>query len=295
MTISSSSYVGLMSPTSNISKSLITQNDSNNDSSLSIDELGLDEDQFSALDTNGDSLVTQDEIASAIDSKLSSFNGEMPSKDDFTSLLSDLGLQVPTQTATNESSSSGSDFSSLIMSQYDSNGDSSLTSDEVSSLTDDEFSALDANNDGNISGDELSSAFEQVTSANSNSSTSTTQSAMPSGGSSGASITSSSEEYDDRDTNKDGIVSEEEKKVALGISTDGTTRSTSVATNQDTKDSIKLLLDTIKLNSQDSSKEVDLSSFKNIMKMMNNQSNNSDLNTYVSNLSTSTSSKFSYA
>ena len=37
------------------------------------------------------------------------------------------------------------------------------------------------------------------------------------------------------------------------------------------------------------------SSFKNIMKMMNNQSNNSDLNTYVSNLSTSTSSKFSYA
>ena len=295
MTISSSSYVGLMSPTSNISKSLITQNDSNNDSSLSIDELGLDEDQFLALDTNGDSLVTQDEIASAIDSKLSSFNGEMPSKDDFTSLLSDLGLQVPTQTATNESSSAGSDFSSLIMSQYDSNGDSSLTSDEVSSLTDDEFSALDANNDGNISGDELSSAFEQVTSANSNSGTSTTQSAMPSGGSSGASVTSSSEEYDDRDTNKDGVVSEEEKKVALGISTDGTTRSTSVATNQDTKDSIKLLLDTIKLNSQDSSKEVDLSSFKNIMKMMNNQSNNSDLNTYVSNLSTSTSSKFSYA
>lgn len=295
MTISSSSYVGLMSPTSNISKSLITQNDSNNDSNLSIDELGLDEDQFSALDTNGDSLVTQDEIASAIDSKLSSFNGEMPSKDDFTSLLSDLGLHVPTQTATNESSSSGSDFSSLIMSQYDLNGDSSLTSDEVSSLTDDEFSALDANNDGNISGDELSSAFEQVTSANSNSSTSTTQSAMPSGGSSGASVTSSSEEYDDRDTNKDGIVSEEEKKVALGISTDGTTRSTLVATNQDTKDSIKLLLDTIKLNSQDSSKEVDLSSFKNIMKMMNNQSNNSDLNTYVSNLSTSTSSKFSYA
>ena len=48
MTISSSSYVGLMSPTNNISRSLITQNDSNNDSSMSIEELGINEEQFSA-------------------------------------------------------------------------------------------------------------------------------------------------------------------------------------------------------------------------------------------------------
>ena len=39
---------------------------------LSIDELGVDEEQFSALDSDGDGLVTQDEIASAIDSKLAS-------------------------------------------------------------------------------------------------------------------------------------------------------------------------------------------------------------------------------
>ena len=52
-----------------------------------------------------------------------------------------------------------------------------------------------------------------------------------------------------------------------------------------------MLLDTIKLNAQNSSENIDLSSFKNIMKMMNNQSNNNELNTYVSNLSTSTSSK----
>ena len=132
MTISSSSYVGLMSPTSNISKSLITQNDSNNDSSLSIDELGLDEDQFSTLDTNSDSLVTQDEIASAIDSKLSSFDGKMPSKDEFASLLSDLGLEMPEPPTSKQSSASGDDFSSLIMSQYDSDDDSLLSSSEVS-------------------------------------------------------------------------------------------------------------------------------------------------------------------
>lgn len=290
-TISSNSFISMMSPTTGISKSIVSQNDKNNDSSLSIDELGINQDQFSALDSNSDSLVTQDEIASAIDNKLSSFNGEMPSKEDFASMLSDLGLEMPKPPLKNESSTAGSDFSSLIMSQYDSNGDSSLSSDEVSTLTDNEFSALDANGDGTISTDELSSAFEQVASSSDSSTTQSAPPPPPSGGSSGASVTSSSE-YDEDDTNKDGVVSQEEKNAALGISTDSTT---SVASNQNTKDSIKLLLDTIKLNSQSSSDELDLSNFKNIMKMMNNQNNNSDLNTYVSNLSTSTSSKFSYA
>ena len=294
MTISSYSSIGMMSPVSNISKDIISKSDTNSDSSLSIDELGINQEQFSALDSNGDSLVTQDEIASAIDNKLASYNGEMPSKEDFASMLSDLGLEMPKPPTKNENSSSAeSDFSSLIMSQYDSNGDSSLSSDEVSILTNDEFSALDSNGDGTISTDELSSAFEQVASS-SNSATQSAPPSPPSGGSSGASVTSSTE-YDEDDTNKDGVVSQEEKNAALGISTDSTTSSTSVASNQDTKDSIKLLLDTIKLNSQSSSEEVDLSNFKNIMKMMNNQNNNSDLNTYVSNLSSSTPSKFSYA
>ena len=288
MTISSSSYVGLMSPTSNISKSLITQNDSNNDSSLSIDELGLDEDQFSTLDTNSDSLVTQDEIASAIDSKLSSFDGKMPSKDEFASLLSDLGLEMPEPPTSKQSSASGDDFSSLIMSQYDSDDDSLLSSSEVSLLSDEEFSALDTNTDGSISAEELSGAYQQVASASG-----ATQSTPPSGGGSVAS--SSEEEYDELDTNKDGIVSQEEKNAALGISTDSETSSTAVASNDETKNTLKLLLDTIKLNSKNSSEELNLSSFQNIMKMMNNQSNNNELNTYVSNLSSSTSSKFSYA
>lgn len=288
MTISSSSYVGLMSPTSNISKSLITQNDSNNDSSLSIDELGLDEDQFSTLDTNSDSLVTQDEIASAIDSKLSSFDGKMPSKDEFASLLSDLGLEMPEPPTSKQSSASGDDFSSLIMSQYDSDDDSLLSSSEVSLLSDEEFSALDTNTDGSISAEELSGAYQQVASTSG-----ATQSTPPSGGGSVAS--SSEEEYDELDTNKDGIVSQEEKNAALGISTNSETSSTATASNDETKNTLKLLLDTIKQNSQNSSEELNLSSFKNIMKMMNNQSNNNELNTYVSNLSSSTSSKFSYA
>ena len=284
-TISSSSFIGMMPPTSGISKDIISQKDTDNDSNLSIDELGVTEKEFSTLDTDSDGLVTQDEIASAIDSKLSSFDGTMPSKDEFASLLADLGLEMPPPPS-DENSTMSDEFSSMIMSNYDSNGDSSLSSDEVSLLSDDEFSALDTNSDGTISADELSAAVEQVASNGG------TPPPPPSGGSGTVSQT---EEYDELDTNKDGIVSQEEKNAALGISSTEDTSSSSTASNQDTKDSIKLLLDTIKLNAQNSSDELNLSSFQNIMKMMNNQSNNGDLNTYVSNLSSNTSSKFSYA
>ena len=291
MTISSYSSMSMMSPVSNISKDIVAQNDKDSDSSLSIDELGVDEEQFSALDSDGDGLVTQDEIASAIDSKLASFDGEMPSKEEFASLLSDLGLEMPKPPSqSNENSAMSDDFSSMIMSQYDSNGDSSLSSDEVSLLSSDEFSALDTNSDGTISTDELSSAFEQVASSG------TPPPPPPSGGGqmASSSSSSSSEEYDELDTNKDGVVSQEEKNAALGISSSDTS-TTSTSSNQETKDSLKLLLDTIKLNAQNSSDELNLSSFKNIMKMVNNQNNSSDLNTYLSNLSSNNSSKISYA
>ena len=211
-----------------------------------------------------------------------------PSKDEFASLLLDLGLEMPEPPTSKQSSASSDDFSSLIMSQYDSDDDSLLSSSEVSLLSDEEFSALDTNTDGSISAEELSGAYQQVASASG-----ATQSTPPSGG--GSVTSSSEEEYDELDTNKDGIVSQEEKNAALGISTNSETSSTATASNDETKNTLKLLLDTIKQNSQNSSEELNLSSFKNIMKMMNNQSNNNELNTYVSNLSSSTSSKFSYA
>lgn len=281
MTISSYSSIGIMSPISNISKDIISQSDTNSDSSLSIDELGVSEEQFSTLDNDGDGLVTQNEIASAIDSKLSSFDGEMPSKEEFESLISELGLQMPEPSTTKEAN----DFSSMIMSSYDSDSDSLLSASEVSILSDEEFSALDTNSDGSISTDELSSAYDQVTNTSSNSSESVaSMPPPPSGG--GSSSASEEEEYDELDTNKDGIVSQEEKNAALGIET---------ADNSTVKDTIKLLLDTIKTNSSDSSENLDLSNFKNIMKMMNNQTNNSELNSYVKNLSNSNSSIFNYA
>lgn len=274
MTISSYNSIGIMSPINNISKDIVTKNDTNSDSSLSIDELGMNQEQFSALDTDSDGLVSQNEIASAIDSKLSSFDGKMPSKEEFASLLSDLGLQMPEAPKSKESN----DFSSMIMSSYDSDGNSLLSSSEVSMLNEDEFSALDTNSDGSISSEELSTAVESVAK---NSQHTNNPPPPPNA----ISSQSSSQEYDELDTNQDGVVSLEEKNSSLGISSN----------NSSIKDTIKLLLDTIKSNSSDDSQDIDLSNFKNIMKMVNNQTNNSELNSYVKNLSNSNSSIFNYA
>ncbi|MFY4861171.1 hypothetical protein ACOTVM_11560, partial [Aliarcobacter butzleri] len=282
MTVSSYSsvYSSLMSPTSNISKDIISQNDKDSDSLLSFDELDMEEEQFSALDTDSDGLLSQNEIATAIDNQLSSFSssGEMPSKEDFESLLSSLGLDMPKP----PSSPQADDFSSMIMSNYDSDGDSLLSSSEVSLLSEEEFSALDTNSDGSISTDELSSAYDEVASNIQSSSSS-----RPAGG--GGAVASSSdedEEYDELDTNKDGVVSQAEKDAALGTSSETTT--SSISSMQDT---LKMLFDTIKTNSSTSnSEDLKLSSFKNLMQMMNNQTNNTNLNSYVNNLTTKSSS-----
>lgn len=282
--IQSSSMVSMMNipSLSNISKDIITKSDANSDSSLSIEELGIGQDLFAALDSDGDSLVTSNEIASAIDAKLSQFNGEMPSKEEFASLLSDLGLKMPEPS---KLTSMKEAMVSEIMTQYDTNTDGLLNSEELSLLSKEEFFALDGNSDGTVSGEELNSAIEQVTAS---------KSSAPSGG--GGMSGSSEEEYDEADTNQDGIVSYEEKMAALGIDivSNNDSSNTQMASNEEILETIKMLFETIKTNTTQNDETMYLSNFKNLMTMVNNQSNNSELNTYVSNLASS-SSKFNYA
>lgn len=283
--IQSSSMVSMMAmpPVNNISKDIISKNDSNSDSALSIDELGMSQDLFSSLDSDGDMLVTSNEIASAIDSQLSQFNGQMPSKKEFESLLSDLGLEMQKLP---EKSMDSNPMVADIMSFYDVDGDSTLSSEEVSVLNESEFGALDMNSDGSITADEINSAFEQVAQE------------KPAGGQSGGggegSDTSSEEEYDDADTNQDGIVSFEEKMAAMGVDTSSTETNSQDNSNQEILNTIKTLFEAIKKNSVQKDEDIELSNFKNLMTMINNKNNNTELNTYVSNL-TSSSSKFNYA
>lgn len=282
MTISTNNTVSMYSLVNNISKDIVSQKDTDTDSALSLEELEIDEDVFNSFDSDSDGLITQNEIASAIDSKLSEFS-EMPTKEEFSSLISELGLQMPLPPSSQADENTNNILASDLISNYDTDGDSLLSTEEVSILNEDEFNSLDTDSSGSISEEELSSAIDEVSESEVSSST------PPSGGG-GMPMTSSEEEEEEYfsqwDTNEDGIISQAEKAekdATLGINQE-----------DDMKESIKTLLDTIKLNASENNENLDLSSFKNVMKMMNNQSNN-ELNTYVNNLSNNNTSTIHYA
>jgi len=90
------------------------------------------------------------------------------------------------------------------------------------------------------------------------------------------------------DTNKDGVVSAAEMDAYYGTSdsSDGLT-----VNQQNTLDNLQLLMQTLKSNSEDSS--VDKNSFDGLLKAINNQNNNSEINTYLQ--SNTTSTMFDYA
>lgn len=267
-----SSMATMMPSVSNISKDMIIQNDKNDDDSLSIDELDIEESLFNSIDSDSDGLLTKNEIATAIDAALSDFGGEMPSKEEFSSMLSELGLELPEPPE--KPSSEG--FVSELMSSYDTDGDSLLSADEVSILTDEEFSALDTDEDGSISQDELTAAVDSASKGEG------APPPPPGGGGGGGS--SEEETYSQYDLNEDGIVSQEELAEALGI---GESEEETETTSDSTLDNIKLLFETLKLNSDDN-ENLDISNFSSLMKMANNQNNASDLNTYVNNISSTT-------
>lgn len=228
-TISSySSFMPMISPTSNISRDIITQNDTDSDS--------------------------------------------MPTKEEFASIISELGLTMPDRPEKPGVEGSGN-LASDIMSNYDSDGDFLLSSSEVSELTEEEFSALDSDGDGSISMDELTDATEQVARG------SMPPPPPPMQASNDSEDTTS---YSPLDTNEDGVVSIEELAAAYTNSEDSST-----ANEED--QIVRLLLDTILSNAEDDGSDLDLSSFVNIMKMINNQNNNSQFNSYLANLSSTSS------
>lgn len=294
MTIPSISMTSMMPSVSNISKDIISQTDTDSDSALSLEELGIDEELFNSIDTDSDGLATQSEIASAIESKLSEEYGDtMPTPEEFASLLSDLGLEMPEppQKPEGEQSSINSDFAAELMSIYDTDGDSLLTAEEVSLLTSDEFSALDTDEDGTISTEELTAALDEV------SSSSTTEASAPPppppGGMMGSDSSSEEEEetYSELDTNQDGYISAQEYAAAYGSEEEDSTSTTNIDTlNKNALNNIDMLMKALNSNSDT---EVDQNSFSGILKMLNAQNNNSELNTYLSK--TNTSSLFGYA
>ncbi|BFR48207.1 EF-hand domain-containing protein [Nitratidesulfovibrio sp. HK-II] len=184
--------------------SLLGQLDSDISGGLSLEESGLEQDSFDALDADGDGTVTGFELEDALNSGVASIG------DDGT-------LTVDASAASDAAAQAYSSLTAMIMGLADSDQSGDLTQEE-SGLDDDTFSQYDLDGDGVITGDELSSAIENGVASSSDSSLTAAVS-----GSSASSASSSSssneddeeEEYDELDTNKDGMVSTEELAAAI--------------------------------------------------------------------------------
>ena len=279
----------LIQPTSsNISTQMISKKDSDEDSSLSSKEMGVSNDIFSSYDSDSSDLISQSELTTAIETAMSQFDGSMPSKEDFQSMLSSFGFEVASSSSSTTSSNistSQSETISSILSEYDaSNLSQSDAKNIVSAFK--ETGIEPSEELINTMADAGFDAQEIGTLAGAGG---------PQGGG-GAPMASSdtSEVYDAMDTNEDGTVSVAELQAAYSSSS--TSSTTSVSSNQQNAlDNLSVLMNVLKSGntSEDGTSSVDTKSFDGILKAINNQNNNSQINTYLQN--TTSSSLFGYA
>lgn len=287
--------IGIMAnyiqPTSSTMAShMISKKDSDSDSSLSIDEMGVSSELFSSYDSDLDGLVNQAELTSAIDTAMSQFDGEMPSKEDFQSVLSSFGFEPPSGSSNSSLSSSQLDTISSVLENYDADN---LSQSDAQAI-------VAAFKEAGIQpGSELENAMEEAGfdahEVGSLAGVGQAQGGTPppsggggGGGGSSSASSESEEDYDVMDSNEDGVVSFAEMEEYYGISNKDSSENLS-QNQQNSLDNLKLLRDTL----QGNGRELDTSSFDGILKLINEQNNNSNINTYLQN--TSTSSMFDYA
>jgi len=252
----------LIQPSStSISTQMVSKKDSNEDASLNIEEMGVSDDLFSSYDSDSNGLVSQSELTTAIDSAMSQFSGEMPSKEEFQSVLSSFGFETP----------QGNQTISSILSQYDA---SNLSEDDAKSIV----AALQE--EGIEPSKELESAMNEAGFDAQEIGTLAgvgAQGGTPPANGGGMSASTEEEEYDTLDTNEDGVVSLEELQEAYGTS--ATEETTSLSEDQQNAlDNLGMLMDMLKSGSQGEDAALDTKSFDGLLKAINNQNNNSDIN-----------------
>jgi len=213
-------------------------------------------------------------------------------------------MMQQTQQTQRSSTPSASEIASDIMEISDLDSDSLLSIDEVN-LSDETFSNMDEDGDGSLSSEELETSFSALLESMGNQSTSPEEfgdllanmgidvppppsseagasGGQGSGGGAGES-NSSNETYDAADLNEDGTVTSSEQ--AQYDATTGTISNDDMSDY--TMNLVNSFMDAVK-NESGSSEEIELSQFKSIMTMVNNEIQDSStaqkLNTYVSNL-----------
>ena len=276
----------LIQPTSSlISNQMISAKDSDNDSSLDIEEMGVSDDIFSSYDSDANGLLSKSELTTAVETAMSGYNGEMPSNEDFQSMLSSFGFEAPSESQ--NVSSSQSDEISSILSNYDS---SNLSESDAQAI-------VAAFQDAGIEpSKELESAMEEAGFDAQEVGTLAGVGAQAAGGAGTpppppSSSSEEEEDFDVLDTNEDGVVSMEELQEAFGSSTDETTSLTS--SQQNALDNLSTLMDMLKSGSEGEDSAIDTKSFDGLLKAINSQNNNTEINSYLQN--TNTSSLFGYA
>ena len=307
MNISSSSYSSYSSmiqqsqrttapSASELTSQVMETSDLDSDSLLAIDEINLSEDTFTSMDEDGDGFLSSSEIETSFSSMLESMQNQTTSPEEFGMLLTNMGLDVPSAPSQNSGMPNISEIASDIFSQNDTDEDGVLSTDELD-ISAELLSSMDIDEDGNITKEELTQALttlfedldngevtkEEVGDTLTNLGVEPLEGghgAGPGGGQGGGGGESSStEEYDEADLNEDGIVTDAEQAQYDGIPTDDMSDYTMKLVNT--------LMDAIKSES-DSSDDIELSQFKSIMSMVNNETQDSataqKLNTYVSNL-----------
>lgn len=311
MNVSTSSYSSIMqasnmtqpkppSATDLVSKVMETS-DINGDSLLSIDELGISEEDFSSLDTNGDGSLSSDELESSISSKLDSMKNQELTPEEFGTFLSSLGLEVPPPPP-NHGQPNAQQMASDIFTSKDSDSDGLLSLSELD-ISDELFTSLDTDEDGSITQEELAQGlttlFESVESGEMSKDEAgevlsqlgvEKPSGPPPGGMMGAGGSSEEdEEYEAADTNQDGVVSAAEQAAY-----DASQSSSSTQDMQEyTMKLVSTLLDALKseetsTESDTTNNNLDMSKYKQIMSMVNTQIQDTDtaqkLGKYLSNL-----------
>lgn len=137
---------------SDLASKIMEEKDSDADGLLSIEEIGLSEEAFSNLDLNGDGSVSSDELQESISSMLDGMKNQTTTPEEFGSFLSELGIDVPHPPPPPPPSVSEMATSIFQSSDSDSNG---LLSIEELGLTEELFAQFDSDEDGNITQEEL--------------------------------------------------------------------------------------------------------------------------------------------
>jgi Ca2+-binding EF-hand superfamily protein len=171
-----------------LSTSLFSDLDTDSDGKVSMQESGLSQQTFDALDTDQDGSVSLEELENALELNRSSMftrmklsedeeqtalsrQNEGTEKPDAKELLAAIMNEVLSQAGNSEAmNTSGQDLSSMLFTELDTDAGGGLNSSETGT-SQSVFDAMDINQDGTVSAEELAAALEkqkEATSANSN-------------------------------------------------------------------------------------------------------------------------------